>query len=69
MTSTYIKSTNFGAKFNYKSECPGRYKIGAITTLLNRFYKICFSWDSINQFILNINHDAKNYHQLSENSE
>ena len=50
-TSTYTKSTNFGATINYRSECPERYKIGAITTLLNRCYKICSSWDSIDNEI------------------
>ena len=51
MKSTYIKSTKFGATINYKTEWPERYKISAITTLLNRFFKICSSWDSINNEI------------------
>ena len=42
---------NFGATINYKSECPKRNKIGAITTILNKCYKIRSSWDSVNNEI------------------
>ena len=45
MTFTYI---------NYKSKCPERNKFAAITTLLNRCYKTCSSWDSINNEINNL---------------
>ena len=40
-TSVHIKPTNSGNLLNYLSECPDKYKIGVITTLLHRARKIC----------------------------
>ena len=49
--SVYVKTTNNGDTINYLSECPNRYKIGAITSLINRAYKICSNWNNFNEEI------------------
>ena len=40
ITSIYTKDKNDGNLINYDGECPTRYKIGTIVTLLNRALKI-----------------------------
>ena len=49
--SVFIKETNNGDTINYLSECPERYKTGAILSLINRAYKISSSWNNFNQEI------------------
>ena len=48
VTSVYTKETNDGNLINYDSECPSRYKIGTIVTLLNRALKVSSDWQIFN---------------------
>ena len=52
--SVFIKETNNGDTINYLSECPERYKTGAISSLINRAYKISSNWNNFNQEILRL---------------
>merc|ERR1712030_260311 len=52
--SVFIKETNNGDTINYLSECPQRYKTGAISSLINRAYKISSNWNNFNQEILRL---------------
>ena len=46
--SVFVKETNNGDTINYLSECPERYKTGAISSLINRAYKISSNRNSFN---------------------
>ena len=51
ITSVYQKSTNSGIFLNANSECPERYKLGTITALIHRAYKISSDWHIFNSTV------------------
>lgn len=48
-TSVHIKKTNKGDCMNYNGDCPEKYQLGVINTLLHRAYKISHNWNSFHQ--------------------
>ena len=66
ITSIYTKDTNDGNLINFNSECPKRYKIGTIVTLLNRALKISTNWELFHDEVkrlkqLFVNNNFPNY--------
>ena len=51
ITSVYQKPTNCGIFLNTNSGCPERYKLGTITALIHRAYKIPSDWHDFNSTV------------------
>ena len=74
ITSIFSKDTNKGNLINYDRECPTRYKIVTIATLLNRALKIFRNWqlfhDEVNRLKqIFVNNNFLNYifHEFVKN--
>jgi predicted GIY-YIG superfamily endonuclease len=53
-TSVHVKSTHSGDCLNYHSIAPEQYKVGVVTTMLNRAYTICSEWDLFHAEVLRL---------------